>query len=524
MVTISPPSATVSSGETLIFSAITTPLSPGTECAESSYLWAIDSPIGSSITQEGLYTAGINNTGGDRLDVITVTDTANENITSAAEVTVVAEEAHTVIITPEDIILPSLHSQQFTAQTLSAGIPLPEEECHYHWEISPPSTIGSIIDEHGLYTAGLNTTETLVTETIRVYDTAHDHASAATPVTLLVKYVSIPHLLLPPGPLPTSYRMIAVGPIWPIDGDALRIITGSSEYNPYLIRLFRWDGELNEGQGGYREYPDIPELQPGIGIWAITLPGGFLLVDGTPIDASSDFPITLQPGWNQIGNPSPSAVDWSQVSNISEVEIPWSFYGAYLPSPILIPWNGYFVYNNSSSPVTIYLPLQGSEAATPKTCTPLSEEEEGFQLQIGAQNIPFFWLQDTYNFIGIAEGSTVEHDPKDLHEPPPISSDQVSLYFSHEWGGKAERYTTDFRSLDSEREVFEFTVNPGSGIISLMRIFWPDMAKVPKEYKMECTDLETGITLNMRDVGEYWFLSYLGTDKHFKISMIKTSP
>ena len=522
-VTISPESAIVSSGETITFLATTTPISPNNECAASSYQWIVDTPIGSSIAQNGLYTAGINNTEIDRLDVITVTDTANENIMAAAEVTVVPAGEYTVIITPEEIILASMDSFQFTAQTFRNGMPVPEEEYSYHWEISPASNIGSTIDMYGSYTAGLNYSANLVTETIIVSDTAHNNASATATVTVLVKYISIPYLVLPPGPFLTSYRMVSVGPIWPINGDALHLITGGDEYNPYLIRLFRWDGQLNEGQGAYREYPDIPELQPGMGIWAITLPGGFLQVDGTPLDASEDFNITLAPGWNQIGNPFPNAVDWNQAGNTTEVEVPWSFYGVYLPSTIMIPWNGYFVYNNSSNPVTISLPNQRNESATTKTFAPLSEKEEGFQLQIGVNNIPFFWLQDTYNFIGVSGDSFAEHDSKDLHEPPPVSPEQVSLYFPHEWEGKPERYTTDFRPLDSQKEVFEFTVNPGNGVINLMKLFWSGTEKVPEEYQTEFTDPASGITLNMREVSEYWYFSYLGIEKNFKITMTKIS-
>ncbi|MBW1838834.1 MAG: hypothetical protein JRI49_02780, partial [Deltaproteobacteria bacterium] len=526
-VIIAPPSATVAPGETISFVATTNPVPPNTECSEGAYLWSVDSPIGSSITQDGVYTAGINNTGGDRLDVITATDTANGNIADAAEITVLAQGAYIVVtITPEDMTLASLDSIQFTAQTMDAetGTPYPEEECSYRWEISPPSTIGSVINRGGLYVAGLNFTDNLATETIRVFDTAHNDATDEAMVTVLVKFISIPYLYLPPGPLITSYRMISSGPIWPVDGDALHSIPGYPNYNPFLIRLFRWDGGLEEGQGGYREYPDIPSLEPGIGIWALILSGGFLMVDGTPIDTSQPFNITIPPGWTQIGHPFPFAVDWNQVDTSNEVEIPWTFIGTYLPAPILIPWHGYFVFNNSSSSVTISIPSQESVGETLQTPTPLSGEEEGWELQIGANNIPFFWLKDNYNYIGISEKSCVGRDSKDLHEPPPVSPNQVLLYFPHEWKGKKERYTTDFRSSDSPQEVFELTVNPGNGIFSLMRLSWSDIAKVPHKYRLEFTDPVTGITLDMREVHEYWFFSYLGIDKQFTIFMTKTSP
>jgi YVTN family beta-propeller protein len=527
-VTISPPSATVSSGEIIAFVATTNPIPPGTECAVSSYLWEVDSPLGSSITQDGVYNAGINNTGAEVTDLIIVIDMTNGNISNSAEVIVLAQGDYYVVTSPEEITLTSKSTCQFTAQTLDAQTltPIPEEECSYQWEIFPPSTIGSTIDVNGLYKAGLNKKEKLINETVRAQDTAHNDASSTAIVTILVRYTSYPYLVLPPGVSQMSYRMISSGPLWPVDGDVLRIVTGGDKYNTYLARLFWWDGELNEGQGEYSEYPDIPELMPGIGIWAITLSGGIVKVDGTPIDTSQAFPITLPPRWSQIGHPFPKAVDWTQVSIIggeNEVEIPWTYTGIYSPSAFLKPWHGYFIYNNSSGSVTISIPPQQSEGKTTQTYTLLSEIEEGWQLQIGAQNIPSFWLKDTYNYIGISDESNSERDTKDLHEPPPISPNQISLSFPHEWDGKSERYTTDFRSLDSEKEIFEFTVNPGKGVISLLRLFWSDMEKVPQEYQMELIDSEKGTKLNMREVSEHWFFSYLGTDKHFKISMTKIS-
>ena len=533
-VSISPSSETVSSNETIAFSATTNPTSTGIACEDGSYQWEVDSPVGSFITQAGgLYTAGLNDTGEDIVDTVTVTDTANGNITDRAEVTVLAEpqEEYMVVITPDEITLPSKKPFRFTAQTLDAETnnPIPVEECRYRWEISPRSTIGSTIlsyGEYGLYRAGLNKTRDLITETVIVSDTAHNDVSAAASVTVLVRFISPPYLILPPGPLRTSYRMISVGPIWPIDGDALHIIHIISvgiikEYHSQLIRLFRWDGQAgDDGQGDYREYPDIPKLEPGIGIWVITKPGGFIQVDGIPIDTSQAFTITLPPGWTQIGHPFPFPVDWNQVDASTEVEPPWTFPGYYQLSRFLRPWHGYFVYNRSNSPVTISIPPQESEEEISKTYMPLSEEE-GWQLQIGVNNIPFFWLQDTYNFIGVSENSSTERDPKDLHEAPPISLNQASLYFPHEWEGKLERFATDFRSLDTQKEVFECTVNPGSRIISLIRLFWSDMAQVPEEYQMEFIDPEKGITINMREVNEYWFISYSGIDKHFQISMTK---
>jgi hypothetical protein len=380
------------------------------------------------------------------------------------------------------------------------------------------------MEEDGLFTAGLNETSTPITETVRVYDTAHADVSTIATATILVKYSSTTNLL-PPGFLSTSYRMISV-PFWPVDGDPLSMLTGGSDYNPYQIRLFRWDGNLNDGQGGYSEYPDIPRLEPGISIWGISLASESMQIDGTPTDTGKDFPLILSPGWNQIGNPFPFIVNWNQVTVVGDqdlVEPPWMFDGAYLPSTLLHPWQGYFVYNNSAQAVTISIPPHASQVNTLQTQRIFPDTEEGFQLHIGVTTFPFIWLQDSYNFIGAAKDSIAERDARDLHEPPLISASQPSLYFPHQWAGRAERYTTDFRSADSTSELFECTISPGNGLFSLMNLNWSDATGVPQEYNLELFDPTTGVRLNMREAQVYWFFSFLGKDRHFTISMSKTT-
>lgn len=93
-VSISPLSATLSSGATLKFSAKTT---YGGEEIEGTYAWKIDpaSTIGSTINgndDNGLFTAGDNNADSDIEETVKVTDTAHENTTAEATVTIVKKE------------------------------------------------------------------------------------------------------------------------------------------------------------------------------------------------------------------------------------------------------------------------------------------------------------------------------------------------------------------------------------------------------------------------------------------------
>jgi len=396
----------------------------------------------------------------------TTTTSAPTTSSSTTTTAPVSPPPYSISIVPGAVTLSSGESLQFSAQTFtdSMTVPLPLEDCDYQWELVSPSGIGSIIGPDGLFTAGLNETLLLVRETIRVFDTAHANISTETIATILVQYTSSTNLL-PPGALSSSYRMVSV-PFWPANGDPLYMLTGTTDYNPYRIRLFRWDGSIEDGQGGYAEYPGIPKLNPGISIWAVSLSEESIQLDGTPTDTTRNFSITIPPGWSQIGNPFPFVVNWDQVTFSGDqdaVEPPWLFDGFYLLSTILRPWDGYFVYNNSADDVAISIPPSESQISTVGTRSFLSATERGFKLQIGVIAFPFFWLQDNYNFIGTSENSVADRDSKDLHEPPLISTSQLSLYFPHEWDGKEARYTSDFRSVDSPSERFEcvwkFTVS-----------------------------------------------------------------
>jgi hypothetical protein len=97
VVVINPPAATVSSGSTLTLEAETT----GDGCATGEYEWLIESTIGSTIDQEGNYSAGIQNKGSQVTDVITVVDYANADITASATMAI---EGKTVTVFPDRLL------------------------------------------------------------------------------------------------------------------------------------------------------------------------------------------------------------------------------------------------------------------------------------------------------------------------------------------------------------------------------------------------------------------------------------
>jgi hypothetical protein len=85
---LTPSSAEISPGNVITF----TVKKVGKTCAEGAYQWKVSSKIGSTITEAGLYTAGINRTNEEALDIIMVKD-RGDNLSSDALVTVAPGDA-----------------------------------------------------------------------------------------------------------------------------------------------------------------------------------------------------------------------------------------------------------------------------------------------------------------------------------------------------------------------------------------------------------------------------------------------
>jgi hypothetical protein len=86
-----------------------------------------------------------------------------------------------LIISPSLSVINSKGMLALDAQTIADG---QEVRGKYKWAILPPSTIGSTIDENGVFTAGVNTSSTPVQETIRVTDASHKSISGTATITI----------------------------------------------------------------------------------------------------------------------------------------------------------------------------------------------------------------------------------------------------------------------------------------------------------------------------------------------------
>jgi hypothetical protein len=167
-----------------------------------------------------------------------------------------------------------------------------------------------------------------------------------------------------------------------------------------MWRLFWTDPDT----GLFLEYPDVPDVSPGIAYWLITRDGGTLDVTGMPV-TDEMFPIVIPPGWFQLGNPYNADVSkddlrveitetattsllpsleeanrrdtsesggmgpLTQTATVS-LTVPlsdprspiddalwhWDFStDAYIAVDTMVPWGGWLIYNRGDNPATLLI-------------------------------------------------------------------------------------------------------------------------------------------------------------------------
>jgi hypothetical protein len=228
-VTISPKEATTDSETTLQFTARTT---YGGEVVEGSYWWEIvpESTIGSAVTQSGLFTAGENTSGSDIEETVMVTDTAHENKSATAVVTVKLKEQPPpeceVRINPSSATVTSGENLALSAHTIGDEGCAPGE---YEWLIN--TQIGSTVNQEGYYTSGNNTTGTQATDTITVVDHANLDISGTATIRIdpeeIAKSINVfPEVLLGSHWIPFPYLLIVTSE------DAMFELTSQVSFEP----------------------------------------------------------------------------------------------------------------------------------------------------------------------------------------------------------------------------------------------------------------------------------------------------
>jgi hypothetical protein len=301
-------------------------------------------------------------------------------------------------------------------------------------------------------------------------------------------------------------------------------------YDPVRWRSFRWlPGSLETV-----EYSSNTSswflLQPSRAYWLITRDAH--RIDVEPLLAIStstdrDFVRTLEPGWNQFGNPFPFPVAWSDVArDTSVVGDPVRFdsglgmVGDYADQPpvVLEPFEGYFIENTGVAPTTLSVPPRESARLTETSLRASPNEPELlWKLALRARTEGAL---DGANLLGLADGASNEHDALDRREPPAPPGPWVQLAFADRaWRDKPGLYRRDVRASGGEGHTWEIEVRSGVAA-EPVSVEWTSAA-LPSDLVVRLLDREQGNSVDLAPASatKYELLS-LGPERAYRLAIV----
>jgi len=272
--------------------------------------------------------------------------------------------------------------------------------------------------------------------------------------------------------------------------------------------LIRWD----PGIDGYQWFPDpfVTNVAPGEGYWllnrnrlTVALPS-----DATPLSTSVGHSVTVERGWNQIGNPFTAPVYWKDVNVIDTSGDEWTMgeavdrglvggtlfsydaendeyvWESELADVRMDPYRGYWVrcFEDLSlefPPPNLFAPTgvnaPAAEATVNGWTAALSVSGAG-RVRAGRR-------------FGVVSTATDGLDPKDILAPPGSVGNGVSLDANLVTDG-GTRMVQDLRSGTGKQE-WTLAVRT-SASNEPITISWPDLSAVPEDQVLVFEDCASG--------------------------------
>ncbi|HUI64803.1 MAG TPA: IPT/TIG domain-containing protein, partial [Bacteroidota bacterium] len=307
-----------------------------------------------------------------------------------------------------------------------------------------------------------------------------DSVPAFFPVRVLKYY--------PPLPLTAmQYKMISCPLVLDFPSVALQLTDDYGAYNTSQWRVFRWQ------KGVYNEVPNLGQaFAPGYAFWLVTSDGSpFSLKRGLSVQSVFPYSVAVDTGWNQIANPFAFPVAWSNVTPHDSLTGPYSYDGTQyrVDTTVMRPFTGYFVYNSLGSAMLLnFQPIETNLASVAGKQAPVSLAAGEFVLQLSAQ-IPGTQLRDTYNYIGLRNGSSAGRDRFDAPKPPPIGDNlQVNILD----GGSS--YMLNFKPGTGQGQSWIFEVRTSSSKGKALLTVTPS-GTLPAGYELHLLNLNDGNAL-----------------------------
>ncbi len=305
-------------------------------------------------------------------------------------------------------------------------------------------------------------------------------------------------------------------PVTPRETDVARLF-GSSDAN----FPFAWWDPTKAGDDKYRRYPAIPTIKPGAGYWLKLPASQTVTVTGDPPPDNSPSLITLQPGWNAIGNMLNATLNpWAMTVETGTVAIPladaisrdlvspvWTYDGttaSYGVKRDLEAWEGAWIANMTGGTLNLRQQYAARSRSRGVTTDPLS------LLTVGGWGVPIQAAagraRDTMAWLGVSSRAQRGVDGLDWLKPP-VTGDGVRVAFIQPLRPQdGANYATDIRdAVGARQETWDFDVSYGQS--DRVTLTWPDLRGLPAQYEALLQDQNSGASLRMRTTPSYTFLA-----------------
>ena len=314
------------------------------------------------------------------------------------------------------------------------------------------------------------------------------------------------------------YRLLGMPLVFPENStlDLQDVLSGQSDFGPYdpmRWRAFRYDPQLQQNVEYSAEQTASFRPQPGRAVWLIsrqehrvdTAPAG-----GLSVPTRAPYAFAVHQGWNLISNPFAFPVAWSAIraelerrSSPLAAEQPVAFdpargsIGDYAPAPpaVLEPFEGYFLYNPSTAPESLWVPAleaQTLELARALHRAPASPQD-AWLLRIEARTQE---ATDGSNVLGVLPEADDARDAFDQREPPPPPGPWTRLEFVQD----GVRLRHDVRAPDPEGHAWEMEIRT-SGRGEEVVLDTSSQTVLPDELSIRLVDSESQESIVLRPPG-----------------------
>ncbi|MFH0922396.1 MAG: hypothetical protein V1913_18780, partial [Fibrobacterota bacterium] len=304
--------------------------------------------------------------------------------------------------------------------------------------------------------------------------------------------------------LPSNNYHLMSMPLDADDKSVSRLLGGLGNYRKQW-RFYAWQDSV------YNEYgtPGFTSLEPGRAYWLYTTQkSARLAVDsGATQPVNACFTVTLPPGtWTAVSNPFNFNVAWSAVKDSTpstDLVGPYAYPDSgwtVLPSTgSLEPWQGYYVYNSGSAPLTLKIPPYSTSLSAKAL-----QQEAGlsFEWSVETDN-----TCDAHNGFGVGRtGSTPGFDAGiDFPKPPAGPDKAVMTWFARPgYPAGLGRLFHDYSTFHEGGETWHPVVaGIREGVSYTCRI--NGLSALPESLEVFAADRDRGVRVNLKTDSAYVF-------------------